>query len=74
MFRSMKIAAAAAGLILAATLAARAADAVTVDDTARFLAGMPPSEGSPLMALTKGLKASFDPAGVLNPGRMYANV
>ena len=24
--------------------------------------------------LTRGLKAAFDPAGVLNPGRMYANV
>jgi glycolate dehydrogenase FAD-binding subunit len=24
--------------------------------------------------LTRGLKASFDPAGILNPGRMYANV
>jgi glycolate oxidase FAD binding subunit len=27
-----------------------------------------------LMALTRGLKASFDPAGVLNPGRMYAGI
>jgi len=24
--------------------------------------------------LTRGLKAAFDPAGILNPGRMYANV
>jgi hypothetical protein len=53
MLRSMKMAAVAAGLFLAATFAARAADAVTVDDTARFLAGLQPSEGSPLMALTK---------------------
>jgi hypothetical protein len=30
-----------------------AADAITANDTARFLAGMPPSEQSPLMALTK---------------------
>lgn len=27
-----------------------------------------------IMTLTKGIKASFDPAGVLNPGRMYAGV
>ncbi|MXQ14443.1 FAD-binding protein [Microvirga makkahensis] len=27
-----------------------------------------------LMTLTKGIKASFDPAGILNPGRMYAGV
>jgi glycolate oxidase FAD binding subunit len=28
----------------------------------------------PLMRLTSGVKAAFDPAGVLNPGRMYAGV
>ncbi|HEU6443166.1 MAG TPA: FAD-binding protein [Microvirga sp.] len=27
-----------------------------------------------LMTLAKGIKASFDPAGILNPGRMYAGV
>ncbi len=32
----------------------RAADTVTVDDTARFLAGMPPSAGSPLDAADQG--------------------
>lgn len=53
MLRSLKMAAAAAGLLLATTLATRAADTATVDDTARFLAGLPPSEGSPLTALTK---------------------
>jgi hypothetical protein len=53
MLRSMKIAAAAAGLLLATTIAAGAADTATVDDTARFLAGLQPSEGSPLAALTK---------------------
>src|SRR5579871_3596931 len=53
MLRSMKMAAFAAGLILAATSAALAADLATADDTARFLAGLPPSEGSPLQALTK---------------------
>lgn len=27
-----------------------------------------------LMKLTKGIKTSFDPSGILNPGRMYAGV
>jgi hypothetical protein len=53
MLRSMKMAAVAAGLILAAASGARAADTATADDTARFLAGLPPSEGSPLAPLTK---------------------
>jgi len=53
MLRSMKMAAVAAGFILAATLGAHAADTATVDDTARFLAGMQPSEGSPLAPLTR---------------------
>jgi hypothetical protein len=53
MLRSMKMAAVAASLILVATFGARAADTATVDDTARFLAGMMPSEGSPLLPLTK---------------------
>jgi glycolate oxidase FAD binding subunit len=29
---------------------------------------------APLMQLTAGIKAAFDPAGILNPGRMYAGV
>ncbi|HEY8566837.1 MAG TPA: glycolate oxidase subunit GlcE [Beijerinckiaceae bacterium] len=29
---------------------------------------------SALMRITSGIKASFDPAGVLNPGRMYAGI
>ncbi len=53
MFRAMKMAAVAASLILVAISGARAADTATVDDTARFLAGMMPSEGSPLLPLTK---------------------
>src|SRR6201997_5052078 len=53
MLRVMKIAAVAASLILAAVSGARAADTATIDDTARFLAGLAPSEGSPLLPLTK---------------------
>jgi hypothetical protein len=53
MLRSMKMAAMAAGLILAATLGANAADSANVDDTARVLAGLSPQEGSPLGSLTR---------------------
>src|SRR6201990_1791911 len=53
MLRALKIAALAASLILVACSGARAADTATVDDTARFLAGMMPSDGSPLLPLTK---------------------
>jgi glycolate oxidase FAD binding subunit len=28
----------------------------------------------PIMRLTAGIKAAFDPAGILNPGRMYAGI
>jgi hypothetical protein len=40
-------------LLLAAAAPARAAGAVSADDVARFLAGMAPSEASPLTPLTK---------------------
>ena len=54
MLRTLKIAMAAAALLFAAALGgARAADAPTADDTAKFLAGMMPSANSPLMALTR---------------------
>ena len=52
MSQALKAAAVATFMLLAVVLPARAADAVTPDDTARFLAGMPPSTGSPLTALT----------------------
>jgi hypothetical protein len=48
-----KIAALAATMFLAAGFPARAADTVTINDTARFLAGMMPSADSPLLPLTK---------------------
>ncbi len=47
------IIAAVAGLLLAAASPVRAADAVSPNDTARFLAGMPPAAESPLAPLTK---------------------
>jgi hypothetical protein len=53
MIQPMKIAAVAITLLFAAVMPARAADPVTANDTARFLAGMPPSADSPLMPLTK---------------------
>src|ERR1700716_3141682 len=53
MLQPTKIAALAAALFLAAAGPARAAGPVTADDTARFLAGMPPSADSPLTPLTK---------------------
>jgi hypothetical protein len=53
MRQSMKVAALAAAMLLAAALPGRAADTVTANDTARFLAGMPPSAESPLTPLTK---------------------
>jgi hypothetical protein len=53
MLQPVKIAALAATMLVAAAMPARAADTVTADDTARFLAGMPPSADSPLTPLTK---------------------
>ena len=53
MFQFRKVAAVAAIMFLAAFAPARAADTVTADDTARFLAGLQPSADSPLTPLTK---------------------
>ena len=53
MLRTARLVAAAASIFLAAVMPARAADTVTADDTARFLAGMPPSADSPLTPLTR---------------------
>ncbi len=58
MFRPMKIAtlrilALAVAMLLAVVLPGRAADTVTANDTALFLAGMAPSAESPLTPLTK---------------------
>jgi hypothetical protein len=52
MHQPMKIAAVLAALLLAPAFSARG-ETVSANDTARFLAGMPPSAESPLTALTK---------------------
>jgi hypothetical protein len=54
MLQPVKLAAAAAAMFLAVTISvARAAEVVTANDAALFLAGMPPSPDSPLTPLTK---------------------
>jgi hypothetical protein len=53
MLQPVKMAALAAVMFLATALPARAADTVTANDTARFLAGMAPSADSPLTPLTR---------------------
>jgi hypothetical protein len=53
MLQPVKIAALAATMFVAAAMPACAADTVTADDTARFLAGMLPSADSLLTPLTK---------------------
>jgi hypothetical protein len=52
MRHALKVTTLAALMLFAANWPTRAADAVTVDDTARFLAGMQPSADSPLRPLT----------------------
>jgi len=49
MLQPLKIAALAAAMFLAAALPVRAADTVTPNDTARFLAGMAPSAPTRMM-------------------------
>jgi hypothetical protein len=53
MFHCRTIVAAAASLLCVALAPVRAADVVSANDTARFLAGMPPAADSPLAPLTQ---------------------
>src|SRR5882724_10591574 len=53
MLQAVKMAAVAAIVFFAAAMSVHAADTVTANDTARFLAGMPPSANSPLTPLTQ---------------------
>jgi hypothetical protein len=49
--RKMMVAALMAGMLALSLAPARSADTSSPDDTARFLAGLPPASGSPLAAL-----------------------
>src|ERR1700736_3867045 len=53
MLQTVKTAAVAAAMLFTAAMPTRAADTVSANDTALFLAGMPPSADSPLTPLTK---------------------
>jgi glycolate oxidase FAD binding subunit len=47
---------------------------IRADEHARARVPVFQPQPGPLAALTRRVKASFDPKGVLNPGRMYAGV
>ncbi|HVY19364.1 MAG TPA: glycolate oxidase subunit GlcE [Bauldia sp.] len=47
---------------------------VRADESIRNAVEVFEPQSAPVMALTRKLKATFDPAGILNPGRMYAGV
>jgi hypothetical protein len=76
MLQRRTIIAAAAGLLLVAAAPLRAAETVSPNDTALFLAGMPPAADSPLTPLTKDHAwqqhaRSFDATfGRLNQGQL----
>jgi hypothetical protein len=53
MMQSVRVVTLVAAFLFAAVSPGRAADAATIDDTAKFLAGMMPSAESPLMPLTR---------------------
>ena len=43
-------------------------------DTLRGAVRVVPEEVAPLARITRQVKAAMDPAGVLNPGRLYAGL
>jgi glycolate oxidase FAD binding subunit len=43
-------------------------------DTLRGAERVVPDEAAPLARITRQVKAAMDPAGVLNPGRLYAGM
>src|ERR1700709_831518 len=53
MMQSVRVVTLVVAFLFAAVSPGRAADAATIDDTAKFLAGMMPSADSPLMPLTR---------------------
>ncbi|ABY33155.1 glycolate oxidase subunit GlcE [Methylorubrum extorquens] len=67
---------AGAGVIRAAVKAAGSGHATLVRAPETLRAAVPVFEPlpEPLMRITAGIKAAHDPAGIFNPGRMYAGV
>lgn len=47
---------------------------IRADSSVRASVEVFPPLSSAVERLTRGLKEAFDPAGILNPGRMYANI
>jgi glycolate oxidase FAD binding subunit len=47
---------------------------VRADESIRAAVDVFQPQPEPVMALSRKLKATFDPAGILNPGRMYAGI
>ena len=43
-------------------------------DTLRGAVRVVPDEAAPLARITRQVKAAMDPAGILNPGRIYAGL
>ena len=66
---------AGAAIIRDATLAFGGhATLVRAPDGIRAVVDVFEPQSEPVMTLQRGIKKSFDPAGILNPGRMYAGV
>jgi glycolate oxidase FAD binding subunit len=66
---------AGAGVVRAAVAAAGGhATLVRALDHTRLAVDVFQPPSAPLMALTRKLKQTFDPSGILNPGRMYVGV
>ena len=47
---------------------------VRASDDVRLAVPVFEPQSAPVMALTRRLKETFDPEGILNPGRMYAGL
>ena len=66
---------AGAGVIRAAVAAAGGhATLVRATDAVRLAVDVFEPPSGPIMALTRKLKQTFDPSGLLNPGRMYVGI
>jgi glycolate oxidase FAD binding subunit len=65
---------ASAAAIRAAIAGAGHATLMRASDETRARVDVFQPLAAPVMTLTRGIKAAFDPGGILNPGRMYAGV